>query len=226
MHAHHAVQITLPFLGNQVRLQRPDKDWVAYSAAIVAANQRHSFEARGQHVAQIFLDPESQAGRALQQRHRDKGVESLALGPIEPLIAKLAAAYQQRATDADLIALAHAVVEVLAGAISNTSDEPDKRIALALEIIRKRLGGAISLDEIAAEVHLSADRFRHLFMAETGVAFRVYLLWLRLECALTAYVAGSSLTDAAYASGFADSAHFSRTFRRMFGIAPASVRPE
>ena len=33
-------------------------------------------------------------------------------------------------------------------------------------------------------------------------------------------------TDAAQAGGFADSAHFSRTFRRMFGIAPVSVRPE
>jgi len=51
-------------------------------------------------------------------------------------------------------------------------------------------------------------------------------LWLRLECSLAAYVAGSSLTDSAYVGGFADSAHFSRTFRRMFGIAPASVRPE
>lgn len=73
---------------------------------------------------------------------------------------------------------------------------------------------------------MSPDRFRHLFMAETGVTFRAYLLWLRLECALTSYVAGSSLTDAAHTGGFADSAHFSRTFRRMFGIAPASLRPE
>lgn len=35
---------------------------------------------------------------------------------------------------------------------------------------------------------------------------------------------GSSLTEAAHAAGFADSAHFSRTFRRMFGVAPASLR--
>ena len=63
-------------------------------------------------------------------------------------------------------------------------------------------------------------------MKEMGVAFRAYLLWLRLDFALTTYVAGSNLTEAAHAGGFADSAHFSRTFRKMFGIAPVSVRPE
>jgi AraC family transcriptional regulator len=63
-------------------------------------------------------------------------------------------------------------------------------------------------------------------MKETGVGFRAYLLWQRLECSLAAYVAGETLTEAAHTGGFADSAHFSRTFRRMFGIAPASVQPE
>jgi AraC-like DNA-binding protein len=226
MHAHHAVQITLPFPGDRVRLQGPDEAWRDFAAAIVAANQPHGFEARGQHVAQIFLDPESHAGRALQLGHKDKGIEPLPLEQLEPLIAKLASAYQQRLADADLLVLAAAVVEALSGSVGVAAHDPDKRIASSLEVIRKRLGGAISLDEIAAEVHLSPDRFRHLFMAETGITFRAYLLWLRLECALTAYVAGSSLTDAAYTGGFADSAHFSRTFRRMFGIAPASLRPE
>jgi AraC family transcriptional regulator len=73
---------------------------------------------------------------------------------------------------------------------------------------------------------LSPDRFRHLFLEETGVGLRPYVLWLRLETSLSAYVAGSTLTDAAHAGGFADSAHLSRTFKKMFGISPASVRPE
>ena len=92
--------------------------------------------------------------------------------------------------------------------------------------MRARVGDAIPLSAMAAAVHLSPDRFRHLFMKETGVGFRAYLLWQRLECSLAAYAAGETLTEAAHTGGFADSAHFSRTFRRMFGLAPASVRPE
>jgi AraC family transcriptional regulator len=107
-----------------------------------------------------------------------------------------------------------------------SAKEPDKRIALAVELIRKRPNEAIALREIAAAVHLSPDRFRHLFMEETGIAFRPYLLWQRLECSLAAYIAGESLTEAAHAGGFADSAHLSRTFKKMFGISPMSVRPE
>ena len=56
--------------------------------------------------------------------------------------------------------------------------------------------------------------------------FRPYVLWLRIECALARYVAGKTLTEASHAAGFADSAHLSRTFKRMFGVAPASFRFE
>jgi len=40
---------------------------------------------------------------------------------------------------------------------------------------------------------------------------------------LEAFASGASLTDAALGAGFADSAHFSRTFRRMFGTAAAAL---
>jgi AraC-like DNA-binding protein len=39
-------------------------------------------------------------------------------------------------------------------------------------------------------------------------------------------MADASWTDAAQLAGFADSAHLSRTCRRMFGIAPTMLVPE
>src|SRR5882724_1988952 len=225
-HSHHAVQITLPFLRGRVRFQRPSGSWTSYAAALVAAHQPHAFEARAQRLAQIFVEPESHEGRQLHLRYCNEGIAALPSRALKPEIAALASAYERRASDAALIALARATIATIAGATPAPKKQPDPRIALAVGLIRERLGGAIPLNTIARAVHLSPDRFRHLFMEETGVGFRAYLLWLRLEHSLTAYVAGRSLTEAAYAGGFADSAHLSRTFKRMFGIAPASVQPE
>ena len=84
--------------------------------------------------------------------------------------------------------------------------------------------GPVSLADVAPEIGLSAGRLRHLFVEQTGLPFRTYLLWLRLNTAVRRIVEGASLTEAAYDVGFADSAHFSRTFRRMFGVTPAALR--
>ena len=81
-----------------------------------------------------------------------------------------------------------------------------------------------SLHRVAAAVgvHLSESRLRHLFVEQTGLAFKTYMLWLRMVHALQIYAEGHSLTDAAHGAGFADSAHFSRIFKRTFGL-PATT---
>ena len=60
-------------------------------------------------------------------------------------------------------------------------------------------------------------------MEETGLPFRTYVLWLRVVRAVDAHTKGASLTEAAQEAGFADSAHLSRTFKRMFGLPAASL---
>jgi AraC-like DNA-binding protein len=58
------------------------------------------------------------------------------------------------------------------------------------------------------------------------VSFRRYLLWERLNKALSVGFGGATWTEAAYAANFADSAHLSRTCQRMFGLAPTRARIE
>lgn len=226
LHAHHAVQIALPFAHGRVRFQTPDGEWTSYEAAIVAAEQPHAFDARDQRMATIFVDPESRDGRQLQARYRARGVAGLDAHMLRNEITSLADAYERHDSDALLIELARAAIASVAGSVAAARTAGDPRVALALDLIRTQLGESISLGSLADAVDLSPDRLRHLFVEETGVGLRAYVLWLRLEISLGTYVAGSTLTDAAYAGGFADSAHFSRTFKKMFGISPASVRPE
>ena len=67
---------------------------------------------------------------------------------------------------------------------------------------------------------LSPSRFRHLFIEETGMALRPYILWRRFLKVWDLIMGGASVSDAAHGAGFADAAHLTRTSRRMFGFPP------
>lgn len=73
--------------------------------------------------------------------------------------------------------------------------------------------------QVATQLSLSESRFLHLFSKEMGIAWRPYLLWRRMTCAIQALVQGQSATQAAHLAGFSDSAHLSRTFRKNFGMS-------
>jgi AraC-like DNA-binding protein len=114
------------------------------------------------------------------------------------------------------------IVEHLSGR-STGLQAVDPRIARVLERIREHPDAELTLAQVAAMAHLSPSRFRHLFVAQTGISFRAYLLWARVGLAVARGMAGGSWTEAAQQAGFADSAHLSRTCRRMFGIAPTML---
>jgi AraC family transcriptional regulator len=222
-HAHHAVQVTLGLSGGPVRFRRPGEGWTSYTAAIIAAHEPHAFEARDELVALVFTEPESLEGRALRERYPE-GITSLDANACSEQAARLAASYAQDASDEELASSARAVTTTLCSIHPSSAKPLDKRIARAVDILHGRLADAVTMSEIAEAVHLSPERFRHLFVQETGIRFRPYVLWLRMEVAVALYGAGSNLTEASHAGGFADSAHFSRTFKRMFGVTAIGVQ--
>ncbi len=94
----------------------------------------------------------------------------------------------------------------------------DPRLEKALQRIRALDDGALPAHELAAQASLSLSQLERLFSGGLGLSVRRLVLWQRLRQALRLAMAGESLTNAAIAAGFADSAHFSRSVRKQFGI--------
>ncbi len=225
LHLHHAIQISLPLDGT-VRFRRSQgEEWVEYAGTVIAPDLPHAFDAPGRLVANILFEPECATGRALLDRYGDKGIAPLPAGDVVRLVAPLAAAYAADASDAELIRLAKIAIADLSGTPARPG-ATDPRVLRAIEHIRDHIDEPISLSSVAAAVHLSPGRLRHLFVNETGVSCKAYILWERLNVALALGFGGTSWTEAAHAANFADSAHLSRTCRRMFGMAPTGGRIE
>ena len=219
-HSHHALQITLS-LGGQFELRT--KDCSVAGDAVVAPDVEHLFEADG-HIAVLFVEPESKSGRAIAEAIlKNAALKSIPEGTLTDLAGRLGEAYRQSSVDErTLEGIGRLLVERLAGVA--TASMPDLRVQKMMSHVAARLDGAITLNSAAKIAGLSPSRARHLFVEQTGLPFRTYLLWVRINKAVGLFAGGSSLTQAAHEAGFSDSAHFSRTFRRMFGISAAALR--
>lgn len=222
-HDHHAIQVALALEGVCLFRTQTDGAWSEFKGAIVRAHRHHEFETHGATMAQLFIEPETIEGRQLGERYVDDITplpesERLAMSQL------LAGALHAHGRPEEMIAAARAATLLLAGVAAPNASR-DTRVDKAIAHIRSHIHGPITLAEVAAAATLSAGRFRHLFVAETGTSFRVYVLWMRLNVAIQFVMAGQSWTAAAHAAGFADSAHLTRTFKRMFGMNPAALVP-
>jgi len=109
------------------------------------------------------------------------------------------------------------------GLLHDTGDARDERIRTALELLRAHPSTPWTAAQVAGEVNLSASRFQHLFTAHTGTSFRRYRLWARMLHVAGAISKGLDLTTAAADAGFASPAHFSDSFRTMFGLSASHL---
>lgn len=221
-HAHHGLLISVALEGRFRVRARSWSDWKETAGAVIMPDQPHSFDGCGTTIATCFVEPNSRQGAALRKRFDGCNVALLSDDESEAAAKYLRSEYLQGAPDLHLAKYAKGAVCRIAGD-PQAAPQSDPRITAALKWMRTHLTSPIRLQDVAAAVHLSPSRFRHLFVAQTGTSFRAWLLWARTEFAVTAAHEGMSWTDAAQAAGFADAAHLTRTCRRIFGIAPTMI---
>ncbi len=219
-HEHHAVQICLG-LDGPVRLQDESGRWTEHRLAVVQADVPHAFDPNGSLVSLLFVDPDGRQGRWLRDSLRAP-ITDLPLDRVAPHLPALLAFREERPGPMAAARIVTGVVEALCQGPPPLRGL-DERVARALELIRADRSGRLTLATVAGQVFLSPSRFAHLFTAEVGLPFRRYLLWRKLNRAMAEFGRGATLSAAAHAAGFADSAHLTRTWRAMFGITPTTM---
>jgi len=220
-HTHHAIQLTFSLEGS-MEIWTPTQHLKAPAVA-VAADARHRFEATGS-VAFLFVEPESAAGLALGQRlFAPSSLASIETEELEDILAELRDwSTTGRRSAADIERMGEAIIRRVSCTCSIGA--LDHRVQAMIEYAAANLDQPLSLAAATASIGLSPSRLRHLFVEQTGLAFKTYVLWLRIRRALECYASGATLTEAAHAAAFSDSAHLSRTFRRTFGVSAASLK--
>jgi AraC family transcriptional regulator len=93
-----------------------------------------------------------------------------------------------------------------------------------LEVIEAHLSARLTVEQLAREVGLSPAHFARAFKETMGRPPYQYLLTLRLERARQLLDQPEArLADVAFETGFADQAHFTRLFKRAYGLPPGAV---
>ncbi|MGH8781519.1 AraC family transcriptional regulator [Paraburkholderia sp.] len=96
----------------------------------------------------------------------------------------------------------------------------DRRVATMKDRLTADLTAPLKLADLATTVDLSPFHAARLFTQSTGLAPHAWRNQIRLQRALAPLRAGASVADVAVAHGFTDQSHFTRHFRRMFGVPP------
>jgi AraC family transcriptional activator of tynA and feaB len=82
----------------------------------------------------------------------------------------------------------------------------------------------LSIDQISAALGCT-KRYLHMLFSDRGMTVSDYIWRARLQnCRQELETqSGKTITDVAFSWGFSSSSHFSRVFRRYFGIVPSSI---
>jgi AraC-like DNA-binding protein len=224
LHAHHALQIVF---GRDARIRlrtAENEDWTEYPSAIIPSRQPHSLDATGaSYAAVILLEPETNEGRALTELHLQRGIASIDDPSVTRLMGALLEGWLAQPSARSVSQAIRHIVQILTRGVQ-PAVVTDPRIEKAIAYINSHLDASLSLNEVAGEAYLSPSRFRHLFVEQTGMGLRPYILWRRFLNVWETLMAGESISTAAHRAGFADSAHLTRTSRRMFGLPPSAIQ--
>ncbi|MDC0669190.1 helix-turn-helix domain-containing protein [Nannocystis radixulma] len=126
------------------------------------------------------------------------------------------------AVGADAFTLECVLAEVIAAmaGMRESKLEPTRPVRRALGLMRERLAGALSLDELSEYAGMDKFHLSRAFRAQVGMPPHAYLTRLRIMQAKALLASGTKPKDIAPQVGLYDQSQLNRHFRRIVGMTP------
>ena len=197
-----------------------DANRLSTHCLLLAPGKKIVIDGSGDLVAACYLDALGEDFRFLAERMTPVLDGVYGDFPNEPALRHfLASLHSAPQTQAE----AYAALETVINPDGDAYPASDPRIEKVIQLIKDNITTNVSAEELAQQVNLSVSRLVELFREQVGVPIRRYRQWHRLFVTFTGVQQGESLTNAAIAAGFTDSAHFSHTFRMTLGMTPSDI---
>lgn len=222
LHRHHAIQVMVA-RGGSIGLWNGHGRGIETSAALIPADAAHATPAAAASAFLLYVEPDSAIGRLLGSGEpSDRVADWQRQGAPWSALARRPVP----ATALDACRLAQAMVAAALGAAPPAPPMTrHPKVSRAIELLPTLLarGERVRVADVAAVVGLSESRLSHAFNRDAAMSVPAYLRWLRLRLVADALCSGQTLTQAAHAAGFSDSAHLSRVFKAGFGVRPSEL---
>ena len=209
--------ISLSADGNPITLTTGGRKYEC--SALAFCGRDLEFTAAGTHFVAIIVNPMHENFRAFTRMKAPSvmPLDRKMFSPFDPLLRK---AVDGTLTHEQSVELFDGVQSLVRPWLSLVPKMDPRAQALVKDLWADP---TCPVDELANRLGLSYHRTSHLFADALGIPIRTYLLWQKLYRASGHLLAGASLTEAAHAAGFGDSAHYSSAFQRAYGRAPSEL---
>lgn len=212
-HSHHAIQISL---ATETPLSiQTDREIHIGDVIIINHQVKHAL-AMNEGSIMVLIEPNSKEGQILRKWLGEEEVKIIDnLPDLKSRLSEYDSFIEERPEEIEMFF--KMIIKAITQEIVAT--EPiDDRIRACLEHIEANMDeNDFSIPHLAEVVFLSESRLQHLFKEQVGVPVTSYIQWFKVLRAAKYILSGKSITEAAHRGAFADSAHFSRAFKGMFG---------
>jgi AraC family transcriptional regulator len=118
------------------------------------------------------------------------------------------------------------VINLISLCASITDMQGQRRwLARVLDWMNDEYSNALTLTQASEKAGVHPVHISRSFRSRLGCTFREYLTLIRLRRATDLLKRSSAdITEIAFACGFSDHAHFTRTFKRSIGLTPSGYR--